>query len=139
MNKIIGKLTVFFDEPYWVGVYERQSKGKLEVSKVIFGPEPKDYEIYDYFVNHYNELLFSPPVGIFGEKDKKINPKRMQRAINRQLSQNGIGTKAQQALKLQQEQSKLQRKIYRRQKSEEEKQRQFELKQEKKKEKHKGR
>ena len=68
-----------------------------------------------------------------------INPKRMQRAINRQLSQTGIGTKAQQALKLQHEQSVMQRKEYNKQKLEEEKLFKYKLKQQKKKEKHRGR
>lgn len=55
----------------------------------------------------------------------------------RKLVQNtGIGTKSQQALKLQQEQLKTERKTVNR---EAEKQRQFELKQQKRKEKHRGR
>jgi hypothetical protein len=68
--------------------------------------------------------------------NRKINPKRMRRAINAQLSQTGIGTKAQQALKVQQEQNLLERKTFNRQKSEEEKQQQFELRRQKKK--HRG-
>ena len=50
----------------------------------------------------------------------------------------GIGTKSQQALKLQQEQNKQERKEKRRKKKEAEEQRMFELKQRKKREKHKG-
>ena len=37
-----GKLTVFFEEPFWVGIFERVENGKLSVSKVTFGTEPKD-------------------------------------------------------------------------------------------------
>ena len=51
----------------------------------------------------------------------------------------GIGTKSQQALKLQQEEGKLERKIKSREQREAEKEFQFELKQQKKKEKHRGR
>lgn len=51
----------------------------------------------------------------------------------------GIGTKSQQALKLQQEQLKTERKIVSREQRGAEKQRQFELKQQKRKEKHRGR
>ncbi len=29
MDKVSGKLTVFFDAPFWVGVFERVSDGKL--------------------------------------------------------------------------------------------------------------
>ena len=51
----------------------------------------------------------------------------------------GIGTKSQQALKLWQEQNKLERKTQSREQKEAEKARKFELKQQKKSEKHRGR
>ena len=41
MDKASGKLTVYFEEPFWVGVFERIEDGKLSVAKVIFGAEPK--------------------------------------------------------------------------------------------------
>ena len=45
MDKVSGKLTVFFEEPFGIGIFERISEGKLSVCKVIFGSEPKDYEV----------------------------------------------------------------------------------------------
>ncbi|WP_320956610.1 DUF2992 family protein, partial [Enterocloster asparagiformis] len=57
----------------------------------------------------------------------------------REVQNVGIGTKSQQALGLQHEQMKTERKVLSRQKREEEKQRLFELKQQKRKEKHRGR
>ena len=69
----------------------------------------------------------------------KKNPKRIQREVHKQMHNTGIGTKSQQALKLQHEEVKMERKILSREKREEEKQRQYELKQKKKKEKHRGR
>lgn len=137
MGKIQGKLTVFFDEPFWVGIFERIEDGKLSAAKVTFGAEPKDYDVYDFILKHYYELRFSPSV-VTAVKDKIINPKRMQRDIQKQLSNTGIGTKSQQALKLQQEQNKQERKQISREHREAEKQRMFELKQQKKKEKHRG-
>lgn len=67
------------------------------------------------------------------------NPKRIQREVRKQVQNSGIGTKSQQALKLQQEQLKAEHKTVSREQREAEKQRQFELKQQKKQEKHKGR
>lgn len=139
MALIKTKLTVFFEEPFWIGVYERMENQKLEVSKVLFGAEPKDYEVYQYFLNHWLSLQFSPAVRVDKRVGKKINPKRMQRQIIKNLKETGLGTKAQQALKLQQEEKKLERKSNRKKRTEEEKQRQFEIKQQKKKKKHKGR
>lgn len=137
MDKVSGKLTVYFEEPFWVGIFERIEDGKLSVAKVTFGAEPKDYEVQEYVQKYYFSLKFSPAVDTV-VKDIKRNPKRMQREAKRQMQEIGIGTKSQQALKLQQEQNKQERKVRSQEKKEAEKLRMFELKQQKKREKHKG-
>lgn len=137
MDKVNGKLTVYFEEPFWIGVFERIEDGKLSVAKVTFGAEPKDYEVQEYIQKHYASLKFSPAVDAV-VKDIKRNPKRMQREARRQMQETGIGTKSQQALKLQQEQNKQECKIRSREKKESEELRMFEMKQQKKREKHKG-
>ena len=138
MDKVSGKLTVFFEEPFWVGVFERISEGKLSVCKVTFGAEPKDYEIYDFILKKYFHLRFSPTVET-DVKDFGRNPKRVQREVHKHVECRGIGTKSQQALKLQQEQMKVERKTISREQRETEKERRFELKQQKRKDKHRGR
>ena len=45
-----GRLTVFFEGPFWVGVFERISDGKLSACKVIFGAEPRDCEVWDFIL-----------------------------------------------------------------------------------------
>ena len=137
MDKVSGKLTVYFEEPFWVGVFECIEEGKLSVTKVTFGAEPKDCEVKEYIQKYYFSLKFSPTVDTV-VKDTKRNPKKMQREAKRQMQEIGIGTKSQQALKLQQEQNKQERKVRKREKKEAEKQRLFGLKQKKKREKHKG-
>ena len=131
-------LRVFFEDPFWVGVFERTSQGRVSVSRVTFGPEPKDYEVWDYLLRNYSKLRFSPSVEAV-VKETGANPKRVRRQARRELQQPGIGTKSQQALKLQQEEQKMRRKTVSRRQREAEKQRMFELKQQKRKEKHKGR
>ena len=138
MDKVSGKLTVFFDAPFWVGVFERVSDGKLSVCKITFGAEPKDYEVYDFVLKNYYRLRFSPAVAT-DVKEAGRNPKRIQREVRKQVQNTSIGTKSQQALKLQHEQLKTERKAMSREQREAEKQRQFELKQQKRKEKHRGR
>lgn len=137
MDKVTGKLTVYFEGPFWVGVFEVIENGKLSAAKVTFGVEPKDYEVYDYILRHYYDLRFSTTVETV-EKETKKNPKRMQRDIKKQLQDTGIGTKSQQVLKLQQEQYKTERKHRSREQKEAEAERMFELKQLKKKDKHRG-
>ena len=138
MDKVSGRLTVFFEEPFWVGVFERIAEGKISVCKITFGTEPKDYEVYDFILKNYARLQFSPAVATDVKKDSR-NPKRVQREVHRQVQHTEIGTKSQQALKLQQEQFKMERKVVSRQQREADKAHRFELKQQKRKEKHRGR
>lgn len=138
MQKTESKLTVYFDDPFWVAVYERISDGKLEVCKITFGEEPKDNELFAFLLENWSRLRFSTPIKVDSKQDRKINPKRMQRAIKKQLKSNGIGTKSQQAIKLSQMEGKEARKKKSRLEREQEKERQFAIKQEKKKRKHKG-
>lgn len=132
------RLTILFENPFWVGVYERFDNGKYEVCKITFGAEPKDYEVYSFLLKNWHRLKLSLPVKVGKAEERQINPKRIQREINRQLQDKGVGTKAQQALKLQYEQNKTERKAQSREQKEAEKERQYALRQEKKKAKHKG-
>ena len=137
MNRVSGRLTVFFEDPFWVGVFERIADRKLSVAKVTFGAEPKDYEVLEFINRSYYHLQFSLAVETV-VKDTKKNPKRAQRDAKKQILETGIGTKSQQALKLQQEQNKQERKVRSREQREAESQRIFELKKIKKREKHRG-
>ena len=138
MGNNCGKLTVYFEDPFWVGVFEHIENGKLSVCKVTFGSEPKDYEILEYVLKNYYQLKFSPAVDVVVKKEA-TNPKRVQREARKQAAAIGIGTKSQQALQMQREENKLERKSVSRKKREAEKQHRFELKQQKRKEKHRGR
>ena len=131
-------LTVYFEDPFWVGVFERIEDGVLSVCKVTFGAEPKDQEVWAFILKHYSDLKFSPaaPAEVRQTAD---NPKRRQRNAKKQLERSGIGTKSQQALQMQLEQNKLERKKKSRAQRQAEAERQFALKQQKKKEKHRGR
>lgn len=137
MDKVVLKLTVLFEDPFWVGIFERIEGGKLSVAKVTFGAEPKDYEVQEFVNRHYYQLKFSPAVDVT-VKQASVNPKRRQREVRKQSLVSGIGTKSQQALQLQHEENKLERKVISREHKEAEKQRQFELRQQKRKEKHRG-
>jgi hypothetical protein len=133
------RLTVFFDDPFWTAVYERSSGGKLQAARVVFGAEPKDSDVYEFFLKNWDRLRFSPPVAAGREERSAVNPKRMQRRIQRSVSGSGAGTKSQQALKLLREQGKQKRKEKTKARKEAEEQRKFELRQQKRKEKHRGR
>lgn len=138
MEQTRSKLTIFFEDPFWVGLYERVYDGKYEVCKITFGAEPKETEVYEFFLDNWRRLRFSPSIEAADIEERRRNPKRLQREARRAVQSTGVGTKAQQALKLQQEQGKLSRFERSREQREAEAQRQFQLRTEKRKEKHRG-
>lgn len=89
MDADSGKLTVFFEGPFWVGIFERMSEGRLSVCKVTFGAEPKDGEVLEFILGHYHELKFSPAVEA-GVRQTAENPKRRQRSVGKPKSSGGL-------------------------------------------------
>ncbi|MFW2487646.1 YjdF family protein [Clostridium chromiireducens] len=136
----IIKLTVLFDDPFWIGVFENIENGEYNVCKVTFGSEPKDEETYEFILKKFYHLNFSSPIlsDEFKSVERKHNPKRLQRSIRKEVNAKGIGTKAQIAMQLQHEQSKIIRKQKSKEQKEQEEQKKFELRKKKKLEKHKG-
>ena len=132
-----ASLTVFFEDSFWVGVFERIEDRKLSVCKVTFGAEPKDYDVLDFVLHHYYELSFSPAIEI-ETRQAADNPKRRSRNARKHLENTGIGTKSQQALQRQREEMKTERRQLSREERDAEAQRRFEMKQAKKKEKRRG-
>jgi len=130
--------TVFFEDPFWVGVWERTDGHSFCVAKATFGAQPRDAEVWAFVLERYDTLTFSKPE--FGETALRAvgNPKRMQREAARAVSTTGIGTKAQQALKAQYEAGKQANKELSREEKRAQDERKFLLRQEKKKAKHRG-
>lgn len=110
MDKISCSFTVFFEDPFWVGVFERrkayQGEDLLTACKITFGAQPTDPQVYEYLLEHYRDLKFSPPV-LAKQQNLAKNPKRIQREIQRSVRSNGTGTKSQQALSKMREENNL--------------------------------
>ena len=138
MNSSI-KLTILFNDPFWIGIFEQEEKGIYKVCKVTFGAEPKEGDVLDYILKGFYKLNFSSSK-VENKKiiEKKENPKKLQREINKELKKKTIGTKAQIALSKAYEENKIERTKKSKAYKEIEKERQFAIKQLKKKEKHKG-
>jgi hypothetical protein len=139
MTKVVyAKFTVFFEDPFWIGLYEREYENAYEVCKITFGPEPREQEIFEFISNNFNTLRFSLPLVSERKIYKRKNPKRVQREIKKQLENVQTGTKAQQALKAQHEECRQGCKVRRRENKEAAENRKYRLRQIKRKEKHKG-
>ena len=129
-------LTVYFEDGFWHGLFEQEYEGTYQVCRVTFGQEPKEDEILRLIQTQFARLSFSPEATV--KQHVKIkNPKRLQRAVKKQVKQE-VSSKAHELLQLQYEerkkhskqQSSLQKQLL--------KQEKFERKQQKRREKHKG-
>ena len=129
-------LTVYFEDGFWHGLFEQAYQETYQVCRVTFGQESKDDEILKLIQTQFARLSFSPEATV--KQHVKIkNPKRLQRAVKKQVKQK-VSSKSKELLQLQYEerkkhskqQSSLQKQMF--------KQEKFERKQQKRKEKHKG-
>jgi hypothetical protein len=132
-------LTVFFEDPFYVGVLERNSAGRLEAARVVFGAEPSDGEVLAWFLSHYRTLPFSPSLEVCPPAAAPCSPKRMQREASRLLRRAAPSTAAQLALQAQHETSKADRRSESAARRRQRQQQLFQLKQERRKQKRRGR
>lgn len=138
MEQVSSSFIVYFEEPFWVGVYTRICGMQLQAAKITFGAQPTEPQIYAYLLQNWGRLHFSPIIQNSTPVCVHSNPKRRQREARRQTSANGIGTKSQQALKKAQIDGKQARQKRSRMEKEALAARQFALRTEKRKQKHKG-
>ncbi|HCM87226.1 MULTISPECIES: YjdF family protein [Enterococcus] len=133
------KLTIYFDGSFWCGLVEAESDGHYQVIRYVFGAEPKDADVLEFIANCLPRLLEqSGTVAAERKSEKKMNPKRIQRLINREKRQPVVSTKAQLAISELREQAKTANKAQKRQKKADYAEARFQQKQAKKREKHKG-
>ncbi|MBE6049978.1 MAG: DUF2992 family protein [Clostridium sp.] len=132
------KLTVFFEDPFWVGVFEVEEGDKYKACKFTFGSEPREDQVYLLILKKFYKLNFSKAENLEGLRKKKINPKRMQRKIKKERASLVVGTKAQLAIKKQHEENKVLKKKRKKEREDIKKDYIFELKKNKKLQKHKG-
>jgi hypothetical protein len=135
------KATIFLDKRYWVGTFERTDKEGYAVARHIFGGEPSDPEVYQYVLNHYQDLNFGEPKE-FTLEIKRMNPKRLQKEVRREMERiketARPSTFAQEYMREELEKKKLEKKRQTSAEKQTRKDAQFKLKQEKKKEKQRG-
>ena len=61
-----SNLTILFEAPFWIGLYERTDNGKYEVCKITFGSEPKNYEVYEFLLKNWHKLMQEYRHGVQG-------------------------------------------------------------------------
>jgi hypothetical protein len=115
-----GKCTIAFENPFWVGIFERLDERGYSAARFIFGSEPSEAQLHRFALQDYLRLGFSLPGPPPEEADFAPGFKRRLREARKALTEPVTGTRAQQAIQAEYERRKEER-------------------QERKKEKHRGR
>jgi hypothetical protein len=132
-------LTVYFEDPFWVGVFTLSEGNAAQYSRVVFGQEPSDIEVYEYFQKNANVLRFTDSYPEITRETIIKNPKRRQREISKELHNRVGPKKSLEAIKqLEQQNKKEKQQEGKRAKKAELEAYLFSLKQEKAREKHRG-
>lgn len=135
----ISKLTVRFEDPFWVGIIEVEDGGSYRVARHVFGAEPTTPEVLRFVCDKWRELRFADGIRIQVEQTRRTNPKRLRRMIEKEMRSNACrGTKAQQALAKQREAAKGASEALSRIRREEQRRERFAKRTEKRKRKHRG-
>ena len=59
MNEVSADLTLYFQDPYWVGEYKRINDKTIETNKVFFDYEPLIQQLYNYYLKNWSKLKFT--------------------------------------------------------------------------------
>lgn len=142
------KLTVYFDGSFWYGLIEYHNiHGDYRACRHLFGKEPKDVEVMDFVARDLPKLISNNEPCLAKTKgdsskelpaQKKLNPKRMQRAINKAKRKPAVSTKAQLAISAARSETKAAQKVLSKEKKEQMQAERFAQKQAKKLQKRKG-
>ncbi len=126
---VIIKATILLEGSLWVGIFERTDKKGYAIARHIFGTEPSNPEVFGVPQEFHLEI-------------KRMNPKRLQRVVRREMEKVRETTKpsthAQDYMREELEKHKKEKKSLSKKEKEARQEKQFLLKQEKKKKKHRG-
>jgi hypothetical protein len=136
---MVAVFTVYFEDPFWVGVLETEDEGGLVVARHVFGAEPSNTELLSFMLYDFARMNRSRggQDGCPSPREAGRNAKRAQREAKREMSR-PPSTKAQAALSAAREGAKASRVALSREQREAEAARLFELRSEKRKRKHAG-
>ncbi|MFB6890835.1 YjdF family protein [Kitasatospora sp. NPDC056327] len=95
--------SVFFDDPFWVGVLEIADHGGVRAARHVFGSEPGNAELLDFVRRDFGRLLdtalAAPGTAVGGRPAQRPpNPKRLARRAAKEQAARPLSTAAEAAL-----------------------------------------
>jgi len=96
---VTSVFTVFFEDPFWVGVLEENYNGINYMGKHIFGAEPSNSELLLFYVYEF-ENIKKIKISETDIKTKKMNFKKSISKSRKTQNKIGVGTKSQNLFKI---------------------------------------
>ncbi|MEV7774670.1 YjdF family protein [Kitasatospora sp. NPDC086791] len=95
--------SVFFDDPFWVGVLEIAGPDGVRAARHVFGAEPGNAELLEFVRRDFGRLLgaalAAPEVTVERRARRQpVNPKRLARQAAKELAARPLSTAAEEAL-----------------------------------------
>ena len=53
--------TIYFEDPFWVGLLESEDEGTLVVARHVFGAEPSNAQLLHFMLYEFHRMRRSPP------------------------------------------------------------------------------
>ncbi len=132
-----GSFSVFFEDPFWVGVFESYENGILKIAKVTFYKEPTERELQEFLIDNYDKIKFFKVEDSISVKNK-MNPKRKLRDAKKQMNNEYSISKSKEYISSQFELNKINKKKDKSKEKKFLKDKKFIQKQAQRKEKHRG-
>lgn len=103
--------TVFFEDPFWVGILEIRDGDGVRAARHVFGEEPSGPELYAFGLSRdcdrlLRRALAGRPVPSSPPRRGAVNPKRAARAAAKERKARPVSTAAHQSVQAALEQSK---------------------------------
>jgi hypothetical protein len=127
-----GRFTLLFEDPYWIGYFERYDESGCQVARFVFGAEPGNAELLQFAHDGFAQLKFVPTAASPISSTASVGYKRRQRQL-RQEAVTPRGTYAQRLFQAGLEAAQAERASARRQHKRADRAEQYQIKREKKK------
>jgi len=95
---VTSVFTIFFEDPFWVGILEENYNCINYIGKHIFGAEPSNSALLQYYIYEF-ENIKKLKIGVTDIKIKKMNFKKSMNKSKKAQSKISVGTKSQNLFK----------------------------------------
>jgi len=91
---VTSVFTIFFENPYWVGVLEENYNGINYIGKYVFGAEPSNSELLQFYIYEFDKIE-KIKISETEMETKKISFKKSLNKSKKVQNKIGVGTKSQ--------------------------------------------